>query len=119
MRRFFFYFLSFMLFSVLVFNVYGVKMKVLPFMEFKDGKYIHNKEQLSIGVSYSVGGLLRVLPGYEVDYEYSDVNYELGNLESAIRNNQGYDMYMWVVYRKKEGIVSYDVRGYDSSKKEV
>lgn len=119
MRRFFFYFLAFMLFSVLVFNVYGVKMKVLPFMEFKDGKYIHNKEQLSIGVSYSVGGLLRGLPGYEVDYEYSDVNYELGNLESAIRNNQGYDMYMWVVYRKKEGIVSYDVRGYDSSKKEV
>ena len=98
---------------------YGVSLKVLPFVEVKDGKYVYKDEGLSIGVSYSVGGLLRFLTGYDVDYRYTNVNYTLGDLDEAIRNNQGYDMYMWVEYKKDRGVAEYLVRVYSADKREI
>jgi hypothetical protein len=98
---------------------YGVSLKVLPFVEVKDGKYVYKDEELSIGVSYSVGGLLRFLTGYNVDYRYTNVNYTLGDLDEAIRNNQGYDMYMWVEYKKDRGVAEYLVRVYSGDKREI
>jgi hypothetical protein len=98
---------------------YGVSLKVLPFVEVKDGKYIYKDEELSIGVSYSVGGLLRFLTGYNVDYSYTNVNYTLGDLGEAISNNQGYDMYMWVEYKKDKGVAEYLVRVYSGDKREI
>jgi hypothetical protein len=98
---------------------YGVSLKVLPFVEVKDGKYVYKDEGLSIGVSYSVGGLLRFLTGYNVDYRYTNVNYTLGDLDEAIRNNQGYDMYMWVEYKKDKGFAKYLVRVYSGDKREI
>lgn len=98
---------------------YGVSLKVLPFVEVKDGKYVYEGEGLSIGVSYSVGGLLRFLTGYNVDYRYTNVNYTLGNLDEAISNNQGYDMYMWVEYKKDKGVAEYLVRVYSADKREI
>jgi hypothetical protein len=98
---------------------YGVSLKVLPFVEVKDGKYVYKDEGLSIGVSYSVGGLLRFLTGYNVDYRYTNVNYTLGDLDEAIRNNQGYDMYMWVEYKKDRGVAEYLVRVYSGDKREI
>jgi hypothetical protein len=98
---------------------YGVSLKVLPFVEVKGGKYVYKDEGLSIGVSYSVGGLLGFLTGYNVDYRYTNVNYTLGDLDEAISNNQGYDMYMWVEYKKGEGIAEYLVRVYSGDKREI
>jgi hypothetical protein len=98
---------------------YGVSLKVLPFVEVKGGKYVYKDEELSIVVSYSVGGLLRFLTGYNVDYRYTNVNYTLGDLDEAIRNNQGYDMYMWVEYKKDKGVAKYLVRVYSADKREI
>jgi len=109
-----------LLFVSLNFGAYGVSLKVLPFMEVKDGKYTHNKENLSIGVSYSVGGLLRFLTGYKVDYEYTNVNYTPGNLDEAISNNQGYDMYIWVEYKKgNNNVAEYLVKICGSDKRDI
>lgn len=89
------------------------KIKIFPFFELKDGKYIFDVNAYSYGTIKSVYSVLKYI-GYDISEPKRTVNFSYGDIKGMIELNKGIDWYILGEYTFLGNKLNYKVSCYNN-----